>query len=107
MSAITSPLKPEDKKVVVAVLQATLVDLIDLSLLGKQAHWNVIGQNFRSLHLQLDKIVAKVREHADTVAERAVALGGNPDGSAGTAAAPHVLLLINQSRFVLVLIFQP
>lgn len=86
MSAITSPLKPEDKKVVVAVLQATLVDLIDLSLLGKQAHWNVIGQNFRSLHLQLDKIVTKVREHADTVAERAVALGGNPDGRASTIA---------------------
>ncbi|GHH62668.1 DNA starvation/stationary phase protection protein [Streptosporangium violaceochromogenes] len=86
MSAITSPLKAEDKKVVTAALQGALVDLLDLALLGKQAHWNVIGHNFRSLHLQLDEIVAAARGHADTVAEREVALGGNPDGRASTLA---------------------
>ncbi|MEU4403398.1 DNA starvation/stationary phase protection protein [Streptosporangium sp. NPDC023963] len=84
MSAITSPLTPEDKKTIAVVLQGALVDLIDLSLLTKQAHWNVIGHNFRSLHLQLDKIVSSARKHADTVAERAVALGCNPDGRAST-----------------------
>ncbi|MEU7987817.1 Dps family protein [Streptosporangium canum] len=87
MSAITSPLKPEDKKVVAVALQGALVDLLDLSLLGKQAHWNVIGHNFRSLHLQLDKIVSAARNHADTVAERAVAIGANPDGRASTLAS--------------------
>ncbi|MFF5204730.1 Dps family protein [Streptosporangium sp. NPDC000396] len=87
MSAITSSLKPEDKKVVAAVLQGALVDLIDLALLSKQAHWNVIGHHFRSLHLQLDEIVAAAREHADTVAERAVALGCNPDGRSSTLAS--------------------
>lgn len=87
MSAITSPLKPEDKKVVAVALQGALVDLLDLSLLGKQAHWNVIGHNFRSLHLQLDKIVSAARKHADTVAERAVAIGSNPDGRASTLAS--------------------
>ncbi|MER5425321.1 Dps family protein [Streptosporangium canum] len=87
MSAITSPLKPEDKKVVAVALQGALVDLLDLSLLGKQAHWNVIGHNFRSLHLQLDKIVSAARKHADTVAERAVAIGANPDGRASTLAS--------------------
>ncbi|GAA4185434.1 DNA starvation/stationary phase protection protein [Streptosporangium oxazolinicum] len=86
MSAITSPLKAEDKKVVGNVLQSALVDLLDLSLLTKQAHWNVIGHNFRSLHLQLDKIVSSARKHADTVAERAVALGCNPDGRSSTLA---------------------
>ncbi|GAA3086470.1 Dps family protein [Streptosporangium carneum] len=84
MSAITSPLNAENKKVVATALQGSLVDLLELSLLGKQAHWNVIGHNFRSLHLQLDEIVAAAREHADTVAERAVALGCNPDGRATT-----------------------
>ncbi|MEV8631821.1 DNA starvation/stationary phase protection protein [Streptosporangium sp. NPDC051023] len=84
MSAITSPLKGDDKKVVTTALQGALVDLLELSLLGKQAHWNVIGHNFRSLHLQLDEIVAAARLHADTVAERAVALGANPDGRATT-----------------------
>ena len=38
-------------------LQKVLVDLIELHLQGKQAHWNVVGRNFRDLHLQLDEIV--------------------------------------------------
>ena len=31
-----------------AELQAMLVDLIDLALIGKQAHWNVVGPHFRA-----------------------------------------------------------
>ncbi len=38
-------------------LQKVLVDLIELHLQGKQAHWNLVGTNFRDLHLQLDEIV--------------------------------------------------
>ncbi|MGB0101514.1 MAG: DNA starvation/stationary phase protection protein, partial [Nocardioides sp.] len=34
-------------------LQQLSVDLIDLHLVGKQAHWNVVGLNFRDLHLAL------------------------------------------------------
>jgi starvation-inducible DNA-binding protein len=68
-------------------LQATLVELIDLSLLGKQLHWTVVGPHFRSLHLQLDELVDSWRELADTVAERAVALGFMPDGQSATIAA--------------------
>ncbi len=63
-------------------LQATLVDLVDLSLIGKQLHWNVTGPLFRPLHLQLDELVDAWRELSDTVAERAVALGVAPDGQA-------------------------
>ncbi len=63
-------------------LQATLVELIDLSLVGKQFHWTVVGPNFRSLHLQLDELVDAWRTLSDTVAERAVALGSFPDGQA-------------------------
>ena len=70
-------------------LQATLVELVDLSLVGKQLHWSVVGPFFRSLHLQLDELVDSWRELSDTVAERSVALGFVPDGQAGaiTAAA--------------------
>lgn len=68
-------------------LQATLVDLLDLSLLGKQLHWSVVGREFRSLHLQLDEFVDSWRELADTVAERAVALGYAPDGQAAAIVA--------------------
>lgn len=67
-------------------LQEALVDLIDLSLLAKQAHWNIQGPHFRSLHLQLDEVVDEVRLASDEVAERLVAIGGVPDGRAGTIA---------------------
>src|SRR4029453_13027661 len=53
-----------------ANLQKVLVDLIELHLQGKQAHWNVVGTNFRDLHLQLDELVDFAREASDTVAER-------------------------------------
>jgi starvation-inducible DNA-binding protein len=68
-------------------LQATLVELIDLSLLGKQLHWNVVGPLFRPLHLQLDELIDSWRELADTIAERAVALGISPDGQSATVSA--------------------
>jgi starvation-inducible DNA-binding protein len=68
-------------------LQATLVELVDLSLIGKQLHWAVFGPNFRPLHLQLDELVDSWREMGDTVAERAVALGFIPDGQAQAVAS--------------------
>ncbi|AXX27567.1 Non-specific DNA-binding protein Dps / Iron-binding ferritin-like antioxidant protein / Ferroxidase [Actinosynnema pretiosum subsp. pretiosum] len=85
-SPITSPLSDEAKDAVGHVLQATLVDLVDLSLVAKQAHWNVVGKNFRSVHLQLDELVTTARTYADQVAERAAALGVTPNGKARTVA---------------------
>ena len=67
-------------------LQKVLVDLIELHLQGKQAHWNVVGKNFRDLHLQLDEIVADTREFSDTIAERTRALHGTVDGRSSTVA---------------------
>jgi starvation-inducible DNA-binding protein len=63
-------------------LQATLVELVDLSLIGKQLHWNIFGRPFKPLHEHLDELVDSWRELSDTVAERAVALGFAPDGQA-------------------------
>ncbi len=71
----------------VAALQSCLYDLIDLSLQGKAAHWNVLGTNFRSVHLQLDEIIDSARVASDEVAERIVTLGISPDGRAGQIAA--------------------
>jgi starvation-inducible DNA-binding protein len=67
-------------------LQATLVELIDLSLLGKQLHWNIFGRPFKPLHEHLDELVDSWRELSDTVAERAVALGYSPDGQAAAVS---------------------
>jgi starvation-inducible DNA-binding protein len=68
-------------------LQEVLVDLIELHLQGKQAHWNLVGTNFRDLHLQLDEIVDIAREASDTIAERMRALNGVPDGRSDTVTA--------------------
>ncbi|WP_197377626.1 Dps family protein [Mycolicibacterium baixiangningiae] len=70
-----------------ANLQRVLVDLIELNLQGKQAHWNVVGTNFRDLHLQLDELVDFAREGSDTIAERMRALDTVPDGRSDTVAA--------------------
>ena len=86
MSVVKSALSDGDLKVVGDALQGALVDLVDLSLVAKQVHWNVVGPRFRSVHLQLDDVVDTARQHSDTVAERASAVGVNPDGRSRTLA---------------------
>ena len=72
-------------------LQAVLVDLIELHVQAKQAHWNVVGRNFRDLHRQLDEIIDEARGFSDEVAERMRALHGMPDGRSDTVAATTTL----------------
>ncbi|WP_194396116.1 Dps family protein [Microbacterium atlanticum] len=72
-------------------LQKVLVDLIELSLQGKQAHWNVVGRNFRDTHLQLDEIIEAARDFADTVAERMRSLHALPDGRSDEVAQTTTL----------------
>jgi starvation-inducible DNA-binding protein len=86
-SPIKSPLSDSDREITGNALQATLVDLIDLSLIAKQAHWNVVGANFRSAHLQLDELVDTARQYVDAVAERGNAIGISPNGKAKTVVA--------------------
>ncbi|WP_017972855.1 Dps family protein [Actinopolyspora halophila] len=83
---ITSPLGDAERDMTAKSLQGTLVDLVDLHLVAKQAHWNVVGSDFRSVHLQLDELVRNAREFADSVAERAAAIGASPDARAGTVS---------------------
>lgn len=86
MTVVKSPLSDSDREVTGNALQTALVDMLDLSLVAKQAHWNLIGPRFRSVHLQLDEVVATARAYSDTVAERAAAIGVSPDGRADTVA---------------------
>lgn len=67
-------------------LQPILAGLISLSLDVKQLHWNVVGPNFRAVHLQLDEIYALVQDSIDSVAERLSTTGHSPQGTAKTAA---------------------
>lgn len=80
-----------EQRIAGAALQGVLVDLVDLSLVGKQAHWTLVGPRFRSVHLQLDEVVDFARLSSDTVAERAAAIGVPPDGRAVTVTADSVI----------------
>jgi starvation-inducible DNA-binding protein len=90
--------EPHAREEVGRQLQATLVELIDLSLLGKQLHWTVVGPLFRPLHLQLDELIDSWRALADTVAERAVAIGVAPDGQCATVAADTPLRRVERGE---------
>ncbi|MBD3689112.1 DNA starvation/stationary phase protection protein [Nanchangia anserum] len=79
------------KVTVEQALQQAVVDLIELSLRGKQMHWNIQGDNFRSLHLHLDEIIDQVRLDGDEAAERLITIGTAPDGRAETVAKTTTL----------------
>ena len=86
MTQAAEVLAKDAKEKTAAELQAVLVDLIDLGLQGKQAHWNVVGPQFRTLHLELDEVVEDSRKWSDEVAERLRALGVAADGRATVVA---------------------
>lgn len=86
-----SVLPEETTSKVVDILQPTLVDLVDLHLVGKQAHWTVVGERFQSTHEKLDVLVDQWRLWSDQIAERIVTLGHLPRGRAqDVAAAPGI-----------------
>jgi starvation-inducible DNA-binding protein len=85
MSAPDSPINVSRQEVA-GQLQPLLVDLIALSLNGKQAHWHVYGRQFSPLHERLDAVVSEARTYADEVAERLVALGVPVDGRPAAVA---------------------
>jgi starvation-inducible DNA-binding protein len=75
----------------VDLLNRRLADCIDLQTQCKQAHWNVKGPSFISLHKLFDDINADVGEYVDLLAERVVQLGGVAEGTARCAAERSTL----------------
>lgn len=79
---------PEDLRIsVVKLLNDRLADAIDLQLQSKQAHWNVRGPHFLSLHELFDQVFDKAQEYVDEIAERAAALGGVVEGTISAVAS--------------------
>jgi len=76
----------EVREQMAALLNQQLADTLDLFSQVKQAHWNVKGHQFYSLHLLFDSLAGKLAEFADTIAERVTALGGTAMGTVRMAA---------------------
>lgn len=80
-------LKSNAKTASIELLNAVLADGIDLSLVTKQAHWNLKGLQFIAIHEMLDTFRADLDGHADTVAERVAQLGGFALGTTQAVAS--------------------
>ena len=68
-------------------LMPVVLGLQALAVNGKQAHWNVRGENFIAIHELIDAIVGNAQTSADQAAERIVARGLPIDARVGTVAA--------------------
>src|SRR5262245_21611873 len=65
----------------VSLLNDNLASAIDLALQAKQAQWNVKGPHFLQLHELFDKVYEEATGWVDSLAERAVQLGGTAEGT--------------------------
>ncbi len=74
-----------------ATLNASLATAIDLKLQAKQAHWNVGGMEFSSVHEFFDRIAGDVEEASDLLAERILQLGGTAYGTSKLVAERSIL----------------
>ncbi len=72
---------------IIGLCNQQLADTSDLYSQIKQAHWNVKGPEFISLHLLYDSLAEEIEPYVDMIAERVTALGGYATGTTRMAAA--------------------
>lgn len=87
LSSLTVP----QRESVIFALQKAVSSGIDFYSQLKVAHWNMKGPYFLSLHPFIDTIAESVSDYNDTLAERAVALGGRMDTTIQVSAQQSAL----------------
>src|SRR5262245_35510088 len=74
---------PEDARLSISqTLNARLADGLDLHGQIKVAHWNIKGPQFAALHPLFETFAVSLANHNNSIAERAVTLGGRAYGTA-------------------------
>jgi len=74
---------PEEQRAkLIELLNRRLADSIDLMLQTRQAHWNVKGPQFITLHQLFGQVADGVEGYVELLAERIVQLGGSAEGTA-------------------------
>lgn len=76
-----SPLSEDVRRRIADTLNARLADGLDLHSQIKVAHWNIKGPQFASLHPLFETFAVSLAAHNDSIAERAVTLGGRAYGT--------------------------
>lgn len=76
-----SPLPEQTRSTLSATLNERLADGLDLHSQIKVAHWNIKGPQFAALHPLFETFAVSLAAHNDSVAERAVTLGGKAYGT--------------------------
>lgn len=77
-----SHLTPASRGKVAGMLNERLADGLDLHSQIKVAHWNIKGPHFAALHPLFETFAVALANFNDQVAERAVTLGGQAQGTA-------------------------
>lgn len=75
-----------DRRNIAILCQDRLADALDAQSMSKQAHWNVKGTQFQALHTLFDDVYAEFVKYVDLIAERAVMLGAQIEGTVRSVA---------------------
>ena len=78
MRSINIGLTEEQRKGVCELLNNDLADVYLLLVKTKKYHWDVVGPQFRSLHMLWEEHYQTLTMNIDSIAERVRALGGFP-----------------------------
>lgn len=82
MRKLNIGLTDKEREGVIGLLNSSLSNVYLLLIKTKKYHWDVVGPQFRTLHMLLDEQYQALSTSSDSIAERVRILGGFPAGTA-------------------------